>query len=701
MQSLTAPTALASKTMEQYGINVFDAQGNFTSMEDVAGQLQTRLGGLDEQTRSAALGAIFGAEAANVAGTLYGAGAKGVEEWTDKVNDQGYAAEQAYRMTDNLVGDIEQLGGAFDSALIKTGSNANDTLRDMVQVLTALVDWYSNLDPAMQATALTIGVVTTAVLVGGGAFLLAVPKIAQYRVALQTLNTEMPKTAAAAGRLTSLLGGPFGVALALAVALTGSMAASQAQAKARVDALRDSLDQQTGAVSENTREMVKKRLEDEGVFEAAKKAGVGLDVVTDAALGNKAAIEEVNAAALVYLDEGGRGITDLTSGQAFAYDKLTDNVRYFRNDLDKAKVSLEDNKAAGDGNAVAVESQADAYLAANDEASGLLDTLDQLIATINEANGIGQDAVSANADYQASLAGISEEVQRQKDEYEEAHKTLNGFNLSLNEGTVAGSANATMLSDVAASAQDAALAQYEVDKTTMGAKAATEKYNATLATNRQAFIDGAIEAGYNADEVQKLADKVFALPSQKEIDILADTAAASGSLDALVAKYNGVKITAELFLDSSNGDRAMAAAAARYTGQALYYAAMPQADGGVVDYYANGGFSERHVAQIAHAGAMRVWAEPETGGEAYIPLSPTKRGRSLEIWEETGRRLGVQGFADGGFYDGQPAVTYAQGQNMTGPLIGSLTLQSSGNVRADLEETLFHIRRIGRGGLHR
>lgn len=71
-------------------------------------------------------------------------------------------------------------------------------------------------------------------------------------------------------------------------------------------------------------------------------------------------------------------------------------------------------------------------------------------------------------------------------------------------------------------------------------------------------------------------------------------------------------------------------------------------DGGVWDYYANGGFSESHVAQIAPAGAMRIWAEPETGGEAYIPLHPAKRDRSIDIWAETGRRLGVQGFADGG-----------------------------------------------------
>jgi len=70
--------------------------------------------------------------------------------------------------------------------------------------------------------------------------------------------------------------------------------------------------------------------------------------------------------------------------------------------------------------------------------------------------------------------------------------------------------------------------------------------------------------------------------------------------------------------------------------------------GGVLDFYARGGLREQHVAQIAPAGSWRVWAEPETGGEAYIPLDPTKRTRSVDIWQETGRRLGILDYREGG-----------------------------------------------------
>jgi TP901 family phage tail tape measure protein len=61
-----------------------------------------------------------------------------------------------------------------------------------------------------------------------------------------------------------------------------------------------------------------------------------------------------------------------------------------------------------------------------------------------------------------------------------------------------------------------------------------------------------------------------------------------------------------------------------------------KADGGVVRYRAEG-----HEAEIAPAGVLRVWAEPETGGEAYIPLSPAKRGRSLDVLSSVAHTFGV------------------------------------------------------------
>ncbi|MFM9373278.1 hypothetical protein [Streptomyces sp. Da 82-17] len=98
----------------------------------------------------------------------------------------------------------------------------------------------------------------------------------------------------------------------------------------------------------------------------------------------------------------------------------------------------------------------------------------------------------------------------------------------------------------------------------------------------------------------------------------------------------------------------------------------PNANGSVTDFYADGGMreprGESHIAQIARPGDWRIWAEPETGGEAYIPFARSKRPRSRAITEETVRRLGgdpaqIQWNADGNVtdwrYDPQSGSLYS------------------------------------------
>ena len=75
------------------------------------------------------------------------------------------------------------------------------------------------------------------------------------------------------------------------------------------------------------------------------------------------------------------------------------------------------------------------------------------------------------------------------------------------------------------------------------------------------------------------------------------------------------------------------------------------ADGGFRAYASGGINNLPKSAMIQNPKADLVqWAEPETGGEAFIPLAPSKRSRSLEIWRKTGQLLGAkfQEFANGG-----------------------------------------------------
>lgn len=95
------------------------------------------------------------------------------------------------------------------------------------------------------------------------------------------------------------------------------------------------------------------------------------------------------------------------------------------------------------------------------------------------------------------------------------------------------------------------------------------------------------------------------------------------------------------------------------------------ANGNIFRHFADGGM-EDHQAEIASGGPIRVWAEPETGGEAYIPLATSKRGRSRQIAAETVGILGgsVQWYAKGG-------VTKAEAQGRHDAM-GSLTISRFG-----------------------
>jgi hypothetical protein len=94
------------------------------------------------------------------------------------------------------------------------------------------------------------------------------------------------------------------------------------------------------------------------------------------------------------------------------------------------------------------------------------------------------------------------------------------------------------------------------------------------------------------------------------------------------------------------------------------------AGGGVLSF---AGGAEQHIAQIAGPGT-RIWAEPETQGEAYIPLAPSKRQRSEEILSKVADMFG------GAFVKAAPAggmpVAGGDGASMGGGVsIGQIVLQ--------------------------
>lgn len=152
------------------------------------------------------------------------------------------------------------------------------------------------------------------------------------------------------------------------------------------------------------------------------------------------------------------------------------------------------------------------------------------------------------------------------------------------------------------------------------------------------------------------------------IDVGADTRAARSTVTAFVQEFNGRRIP--IYFDAKQGTQI------NRIGNNM----LAQANGGVVEYFANGG--ESHVAQIAPAGSWRVWAEPETGGEAYIPLSPFKRTRSEEIFAEVANRFGYD-IAKRNSNQPAPASQYAAPSSWAPPSQSAAPITVTATARLD------------------
>lgn len=638
LAALQAPSTVATKVMEQYGLSIYDANGNMLSAAGIAGQLQKAFGGLTQEERNAALGRIFGNESLVAANLLYEGGSAKVAEWTDAVTDSGYAARQASMRQDNLAGDIEKLGGAFDTALIKTGSNANDVLRTMVQAVTGLVDMYGEAPEPIQATAMVLGVAAAAMLLFAGGAVGARVKFLELKAQLDATNASMGRTA--------LVGGAVGLALTGVLAVVGLLMAAHAEAEQRAESYADALDQGADAA----RSLAADNLTAEKSFlwisrgsaaDAAKTLGLSLDLVADAATGNAEALEKVNAAIdTAYTKAYTQSMKDVTAEQSAAGEAaavLKEALDAETSAYENGTKKLEQKNEITDESVETSQSAAEAYIAEADSVEDLNQSLSDLIEQINEANGVNQDAISANADYQQALSDVSDQI-------DAIAAGAEGYERGLDLATQAGRDNTAMLQDLAKDSQDAAQAQFDLDGN-------TEAYITRLGEGRQALIDSAEAMGASSEEAVELADKIYAIPTEREIKILADTTFAQQQIDRYVYENSGREIIVKI------GTSQVAQGPGGSGG-------ITQADGGVIESYANGGVRENHVAQMARAGAWRVWAEPETGGETYLPHAPSKRARSEQLMMQTAEIFGGtyipaggQSYAGGGMSAAAPAAS--------------------------------------------
>lgn len=613
--SLTSPSAMAKKQMDALGLSLYDAQGKFVGMATVAEQMKVKLGVLTEEERNAALGRIFGNEQITAATVLYQGGAAAVQEWTNAVNDSGFAAEQAAALTDNLKGDLERLGGAIDTALIQGGSGANTALRGLVQTLDGAVSAFAELPAPLQATATALAAVSAAALLGVGAFGSLVPKIAAGKAAM----VEMGIVSEAAASKLALTAKNAGLLSAAAVGLGVAGNAMQGVWQKALGASNDavkSLDAYItlGKDAEGVSWLMRRGFEDLGqqvdqVFNgsiwhnamaALGEIGTGFGLLGTTQADDAIAFFAQLDTALSGFVQGGK------ADQAVEiFEKVSREAQAQGYSLAQLREALPQYAAALAVASTDANSAATAQELVTTAITDSKTALDDYMESLKDAGMVQLTANQAARDFEAAIDNAAESLKR------------NGKTLDIH--TPKGRANAEALDAIARAAQDSAEAIYKQTGNQDAAKASLEK-------GRIALINAAIQMGMTKTAAEKYAESVLKIPATVSTKASLDTREAMAKRNDLLSP-GVLRITAHI-----SGTNLEKMYGRGYADGGI----VKRADGGIDG---NGTYVDR-VPQVARRRNI-LWGETDIPWEAYISGKPEMRDRNMGILRETLRLMKV------------------------------------------------------------
>ena len=582
LMSLNPNSKEAARLMDELGIRAYDAQGKFVGMSEYAGILQNALKDMSDEQRNATLKTLFGSDAVRAANVVYEQGTDGINKWESAVNDAGYAADTAARMQNNLAGDLEKLGGSFDTVLIQSGSGANDVLRGLVGGLEGVVDAVGKVPgPALAAGAGITAVVGGAALLAGG----LVAGITRVRETRDAFNTLAPAGSRARGALVSV-GKAAGV-LAGLVAVTAALAKlAEADYMSKIDtgmgnvnnALADVTS--TSPAAANALDNIFKDRDGgdlintvDGLDSAIKRTfnrdagqqfndwGEGLVNGMTGVKGSSQILEgqfkSLDAGLAGLVSSGKRGdavkaferIREAARSQGVTVEEL---VKKFPAYSDALKQAEADAKNAGEGGDKAAagmkgagDSAATAKLSAEDLAKALEDVGLAADGSIVDVEKFGQSlfnagllslsASSASIAYQDAIDKMTESV------------TKNGTTLDIN--TEAGRANQSAFNGIAQAAIASAEASATETLATQGSAAAQAQLQASLQTSYDDLIRAAGQLGITGDAADTMARKALGIPKEIPIDTWVKDNA-SATLDGIKGKadnLDGRQVTLEIF----------------------------------------------------------------------------------------------------------------------------------------------------------
>jgi TP901 family phage tail tape measure protein len=355
----------------------------------------------------------------------------------------------------------------------------------------------------------------------------------------------------AASGLVSAFGGPWGAALAVAGVGLSVLASHQQEAARRtqehasyVDGLGQALRESNGVVNEAVRSRQALSLQsakiadtEQSVADAAREAGISLDDLTEATLGNGEALEELRSrlAAVIASSRvisegdlmGGSGTVEVLNEQGQAAQKLLDEVNRLAGGFDKAQ---RDQKELDNAIRSGTARFSEATSAGRDlsSAMGILssNTADAdsraraLKSALDALSGGEISLEAAQSRVQESLSRINqlfgENLDKTKGWGKELLNAQGGLNLTTENGRRLRDTLqdlTTNTAEVASKTFDMARAQGDDLPT------AVSKARDAMQQSRDAFISTATSMGITSKEAEILADRAGLIPDNAAIAI--------------------------------------------------------------------------------------------------------------------------------------------------------------------------------------
>lgn len=449
--------------------------------------------------------------------------------------------------------------------------------------------------------------------------------------------------------LTSALGGPWGIAIAAAtVALSAWVSkqndakAAQAAEKAATDGWTQAFKDSHGAINDDIKAKAGLDAQNKNLIESTKQFGIaGKDIVAGLLNQGTAAVD---------LKTKLQGIVDANTLSSF--DRIKLNFEVLGTD-ERLSTNLNTTglaaKHAMDAfNQLSTEEQ-NGKKGAELLADALGQKLNPSTDAMKDAQSRLNDAIQQGADKFTILNKGALDQSTANDSLAKAYNSLTdsvGQNGAVIDGNSAAAlANRDAVKAAIQALSDKVQADYAVNSSTMTASDAQAAASKETEDGKQALIRIASQLGITGQAFNDLTGTIHAVPDQKTIDVRNNAEASRNAIDLLSSSIHDIPAQTKVAIDIAAGQQLNKDAG---------FTNGPNADGNIYSAFANGGV-ENHIAQIApKSGRGRLWAEDETGGEAYIPLAPAKRRRSMDIWKQTGKLLGA--YANGGIVVDSPSV---------------------------------------------